>query len=131
MQGVLSRGSFRRPPLSGQKTFTVMSLHISKIYTKKRSIAKKFILTIRAIMIDQQIDLVAGDFIGTAWRYRSRDNLSTILTNHLRIVPCLRHRAPHHCGDLDPFLTDFFVHDDCFLRELVGVPNPVGDDRKE
>ena len=30
-----------------------------------------------------------------------------------------------------PFLTDFFVHDNCFLREPVGVPNPVGDDRKE
>ena len=28
-------------------------------------------------------------------------------------------------------VTDFFVHDNCFLRELVGVPNPVGDDRKE
>ena len=27
MQGVLSRASFRRPPLSGQKTFTVLSLH--------------------------------------------------------------------------------------------------------
>ena len=28
-------------------------------------------------------------------------------------------------------LTDFFVHDNCFLREPVAVPNPVGDDRKE
>ena len=28
-------------------------------------------------------------------------------------------------------VTDFFVHDKCFLRETVGVPNPVGDDRKE
>ena len=28
-------------------------------------------------------------------------------------------------------MTDFFVHDYCFLREPVGVPNPVGDDRKE
>ena len=45
LQGVLSRASFRRPPLSGQKTCTV---------------------------------LVAGDFNGTAWRCRSRNNLSTI-----------------------------------------------------
>ena len=29
-------------------------------------------------MISQEVDLVAGDFIGTAWRYRSKDNLSTI-----------------------------------------------------
>ena len=41
MQGVLSRASFRQPPLSGQKTFTVLSLHISNIYAPKRCIAKK------------------------------------------------------------------------------------------
>ena len=37
-----------------------------------------YILTLRAIMISQEVDLVAGDFNGTAWRYRSKDNLSTI-----------------------------------------------------
>ena len=78
MQGVLSRASFRRPPLSGRKFFTVLSLHTSNIYAKTRGIAKKLILTIRAIMISQQVDLVAGDFNGTAWRRRSRNNLSTI-----------------------------------------------------
>ena len=72
MQGVLSCASFRRPPLSDQNTFTVMSLQISNIYAKKRGIAKKLILTIRAIMIGQQIDLVAGDFNGTAWRCSNR-----------------------------------------------------------
>ena len=56
MQGVLSRASFRRPPVSGQETFTVVSLRISNIYAKKRGIAKKLILTIRAIMIGQHID---------------------------------------------------------------------------
>ena len=35
LQGVLSRASFRRPPLSGQKTFTVLSLHTTNIYAKK------------------------------------------------------------------------------------------------
>ena len=35
LQGVLSRASFRRPPLSGQKRFTVLSLHITNIYAKK------------------------------------------------------------------------------------------------
>ena len=29
-------------------------------------------------MISQRVDLVAGDFNGTAWRCRSRNNLSTI-----------------------------------------------------
>ena len=71
MQGVLSRASFRRPPKGGQVTFTVLSLHINYIYAKKKGFAKKLILTIRAIMISQQDDLVAGAFNGTAWRCRS------------------------------------------------------------
>ena len=78
LQGVLSRASFRRSPVSGQKYITVLSLHINNIYAKKKGIAKKLILTLRAIMISQEVDLVAGDFNGTAWRYRSKDNLSTI-----------------------------------------------------
>ena len=77
MQGVLSRASFRGSPVSGQKFFTVLSLHISKIHVKKKGIAKKLILTLRTMMISQEVDLVAGDFNGTAWRCRSRDNLST------------------------------------------------------
>ena len=76
MQGVLSRASFRRSPVSGQKFFTVLSLHISNIYAKKKGIAKKLIFTLRAIMISQQVDLVAGDLNGTAWRCRS-NNIST------------------------------------------------------
>ena len=78
LQGVLSRAIFRRPPVSGQKYFTVLSLYICSIYAKKKGIAKKLILTLRATMISQEVDLVAGDFNGTAWRCRSRDNLSTI-----------------------------------------------------
>ena len=49
------------------QNFSVMSLRISNIYAKKTGFAKKLILTIRAIMIGQHIDLVAGDFNGTAW----------------------------------------------------------------
>ena len=48
------------------------------LYISKKGIAKKLILTLRAIVISQEVDLVAGDFNGTAWRCRSRDNLSTI-----------------------------------------------------
>ena len=58
LQGVLSRASFRRAAVSGQKVFTASS----------RGIAKKIIQTIRA----------AGGFNGAAWRCRSRDNISTI-----------------------------------------------------
>ena len=78
LQGVLSSAICRRPPVSGQKYFTVLSLHVSNIYAKKKGIAEKLILTLRAIMISQEVDLVAGDFNGTAWRHRGKDNLSTI-----------------------------------------------------
>ena len=53
-------------------------LHITNIYAKKKGIAKKIIQTISALMVSQDIDLVAGDFNGTAWRCRCRDNISTI-----------------------------------------------------
>ena len=100
MQGVLSRASFRRPPPSGQKTFfTVLSLHKSNIYAEKTEYCKnKLILTIRAIMIGQQIDVVAGDFNGTAWRCSNRSNISTI---DEAFADC----ALHHCGDPDRFQT--------------------------
>ena len=64
--------------MSGQKFFTVLSLLICNIYAKNKSIAKKLILTLRAIMISRKVDLVARDLNGTALRCRSRDNLSTI-----------------------------------------------------
>ena len=38
LQGVLSRAIFRRQPVSEQKYFTVLSLHISNIYAKKKGI---------------------------------------------------------------------------------------------
>ena len=56
----------------------MLSLHISNSYAKKKGITKKLRLTLRATMISQEVDLVAGDFNGTSWRYRSKDNFSTI-----------------------------------------------------
>ena len=78
LQCVLSRASFRRAAASRQKVFTVLSLHINNVFAKKRGIAKKIIQTVRALMISQNIDSVAGDFNGAAWCCRSRDNISTI-----------------------------------------------------
>ena len=72
LQGVLSRASLRRQPLSGQKTFTVLSLNINNVYAEKRGMGKK--LTIRAVMLDENVDLVAGDFNGAAWRCDNRNN---------------------------------------------------------
>ena len=33
------------------------------------------------------------------------ETISVLLMKHFLIVPCLRHRAPHRCGDPDPFRT--------------------------
>ena len=63
---------------AAKETFTVLSLHINNIHAKKKGIAKNLILAVRAIMISQHVDLVAGDFNGTAWRCPSRNNISTI-----------------------------------------------------
>ena len=96
-EGVLSRASFRRQPPSGQKSFTVMSLHISNIYDKKRGIGKKLILTIRAVMLAGKVDLVAGDFNGL----RGDPTTATVLVSLKRplltaLCRCLP--APHRCG---------------------------------
>ena len=56
----------------------MLSLHSSNIYANDKGIAKNIIQTLRANMISQDIDLVAGDFHKTAWRCRNRDNISTI-----------------------------------------------------
>ena len=92
--GVLSRASCRRHPLSGQKTFTVLSLHINNIYAKKRGIGKKLILTIRAVMFVEKVDLVlhGGATTGTT---------SVPSKKPLPTAPCRCLPAPHHCGDPD------------------------------
>ena len=61
LQGVLSRASFRRAGASGQKVFAVSSLHISNFFCQEKGYCQDH----------------PGDFNGTAWRCRSRNNLST------------------------------------------------------
>ena len=45
-----------------------MSLHINNQIAKKRGIWKKPLPTLRAVMLLEHVDLVAGDFNGAAWR---------------------------------------------------------------
>ena len=51
-------------------------LYISATSIPKRKAFQKLILTLRTIMISQEVGLVAGDFNGTTWRHRGKDNLS-------------------------------------------------------
>ena len=62
LQGVLSRASFRRAAVSGQKFFTVFVPAYQQHQRQEESITRKLILTLRATMISQEVDLVAGDF---------------------------------------------------------------------
>ena len=62
LQGFLSRASIRRAAASGQKVFTVLSLHINNVFAKKRVLPRKIIQTVRALLISQDIDLVARRF---------------------------------------------------------------------
>ena len=78
IQGVISRASFRRQP-PGLPAFTVMSLDINNNHARKRGIGKKLLLTIRAMMLDEQVDLVAGDFNGAAWRRTTTANNISII----------------------------------------------------
>ena len=93
LQGVLSRASFRRAAASAQKYLTVLFLHVSNIDAKKKGIAKKLILTLRSIMIAQEVDLVAGDFMEQLGDVAA-ETISVLLMKPFPIVPCLRHR-PH------------------------------------
>ena len=71
-------------------------------------------------MIGHQIDLVAGDFNGTAWRCSNRDNMSTI---DEPFADCALPTPPglHHCGDPDRFQTTGLTS--------VGSLNPPDSDR--
>ena len=75
--GVITRASFRRLPRNGKSFFTTTSLHINNQFAKKRGIGKKLLLTIRAVMLEERVYLVAGDFNGAAWRRPMRQRSKT------------------------------------------------------
>ena len=68
LQAVISRARFRRTPRGGKPHFTMMSLHFNNLYAKKHGVAKTILFAIRATMQEQDVDMVAGDFNGAAWR---------------------------------------------------------------
>ena len=51
-----------------KNTHSDVSLHINNNYAEKRGIRWKLLLPIRAVMLDENVNLVAGDFNGAAWR---------------------------------------------------------------
>ena len=71
LQAVISRASFCRIPRNGKPFFTMMSLYINITCAKNRGIAKNLLLAVRIFLRQQQVDSVAGDFNGAAWRRQS------------------------------------------------------------
>ena len=67
-----------REEASGRHYFTMVSLHIKNTHAKKRRIAKHLLLAVRTVMHQQQVDLVAGDFNGAAWRRQSGSDSRSI-----------------------------------------------------
>ena len=71
LQAVISRASFRRIPRNGKSCVTVVSLHTNNHFAKKGGIGKNLLLAVRTVMLQEQVDMVAGDFNGAAWRRHS------------------------------------------------------------
>ena len=77
--------------------------HGSNVCAERRGIGKKIILAIRAAMHEENVDLVAGDFNGAAWRPDSA-TIFRIVEEAKRGICALPMPAPYHCGDPDRFL---------------------------
>ena len=95
--GVVSRAAFRRQP-HGVPLFTVLSLHINNNYAKKRGIGKKLLLTIRAVMLDELVDLVAGISTGPLGDATPISTISVSSKKRLPTPTCRCLPAAHHCG---------------------------------
>ena len=81
LQGVPSRASFPRQPLSGQKTFAVLSC-TSVTLRQERGIGKKIILAIRAVMLDFKL------LHGGAKLLASAQPIKAATTKHGSISTC-------------------------------------------
>ena len=62
---------------------------------QKRGIDKKLFLTMRAVMLDEKVDLVACDFNGAAWRRTTSASPLSIIEEAFADLDPL---APDHCG---------------------------------
>ena len=104
LQGVLSRASFRRSAVRGQKVFTVLSLHINNVFAKKRGIAKKIIQAVRTLHDLKTLiwlRMISMAPLGVL----AAETISVLLMKYFLTVFCRHCRAPHHCGDPDPSRT--------------------------
>ena len=81
LQAVISRALFRRILRDGKSYFTMMSLHINNRFAKKRGMRKNLLLTVRTVMLQEQVDMVAGDF------NRAANQAAILVANASLLVP--------------------------------------------
>ena len=89
---------------------------------QKRGIAKKLILTIRAIMIGQQVDLVAGDFTMERHGGAAAEAKKAPSKKPSRTVTCLHSWAQHRCESLGSVPN--------LWSDVCGFLKPPGSDRE-
>ena len=95
LQGVLSRAIFRRPPVSGSEIALQCSLYISATSTPRRKASPR---SSSSLFVPswflKKLTWLQVIFNGTAWRSRSRDNLSTIDEAFMDSYLACAHQAP-------------------------------------
>ena len=72
-----------------------MSLHFNNgAFAKKRGIGKKLILTIRAVMLEEYVDVFAGDFNAAAWRRATSATSPCLIEEAFADLPMPPGRTP-------------------------------------
>ena len=112
----------RRAQSNQAFNFTMMTLHINNQYAKKRGIEKHLLLANRIVMHQEQVDMVAGDFYGAAWRRRSGNEQRRDSTfEEASLSPgCQFHVALQHCGGPCGVLREW--------PDVCGVIKPTGSE---
>ena len=70
--------SFRRPPKEGNSTYTAVSAYLSNTTAKRRDVAKQLLGQLRKVAVENDADIIAGDFKSSAYRDRGNSRVSSI-----------------------------------------------------
>ena len=67
------KAGFRRPPKEGNSTYTAVSAYLSNTIAKRRDVAKQLLGQLRKVALENDADIIAGDFNSSANRDRGDD----------------------------------------------------------
>ena len=74
----LFKARFRRPPKEGNSTYTAVSAYLSNTTAKRRDVAKQLLGQFRKVAVENDADIIAGDFKSSAYRDRGKAGVSSI-----------------------------------------------------